>query len=233
MYFQLHKAWLDRRAALKALYYNQMNDSNSYDRIFLPNHNRKVVKFRKENELLTGWKELKSLKLPDKPQYRSKYNKDSAIRNEVLQSESDEEMISTTTPIDQLATDSVSMMKITRPIIDETTMASSTETLPTTSEYTTATKINEDLYSSINPRTSITATTMNPKGFASERGRINGPLMVNASTEANSAMGTSKLPINLNKLRPNAIWGKWQPWTECSRSCGGGVMSQSRQCLNR
>lgn len=31
----------------------------------------------------------------------------------------------------------------------------------------------------------------------------------------------------------NAIWGKWQKWTKCSRSCGGGVMSQSRQCLSR
>lgn len=31
----------------------------------------------------------------------------------------------------------------------------------------------------------------------------------------------------------NAIWGRWQKWTKCSRSCGGGVMSQSRQCLSR
>lgn len=31
----------------------------------------------------------------------------------------------------------------------------------------------------------------------------------------------------------NAVWGKWQKWTKCSRSCGGGVMSQSRQCVSR
>lgn len=31
----------------------------------------------------------------------------------------------------------------------------------------------------------------------------------------------------------NAIWGRWQKWTKCSRSCGGGVMSQSRHCLSR
>lgn len=31
----------------------------------------------------------------------------------------------------------------------------------------------------------------------------------------------------------NAVWGRWQKWTKCSRSCGGGVMSQSRQCLSR
>lgn len=35
------------------------------------------------------------------------------------------------------------------------------------------------------------------------------------------------------RRRSKAIWGRWQPWTECSRSCGGGVMSQSRQCMDR
>lgn len=30
-----------------------------------------------------------------------------------------------------------------------------------------------------------------------------------------------------------AIWGPWSTWSHCSRSCGGGVMSQSRQCLQR
>lgn len=35
------------------------------------------------------------------------------------------------------------------------------------------------------------------------------------------------------RRRSKAVWGRWQPWTECSRSCGGGVMSQSRQCLDR
>lgn len=31
----------------------------------------------------------------------------------------------------------------------------------------------------------------------------------------------------------NSIWGRWQKWTKCSRSCGGGVMSQTRHCLSR
>lgn len=36
-----------------------------------------------------------------------------------------------------------------------------------------------------------------------------------------------------NSTLTNAMWGRWQKWTKCSRSCGGGVMSQSRHCLSR
>lgn len=40
---------------------------------------------------------------------------------------------------------------------------------------------------------------------------------------------------NLRPNRPNAkaAWGRWHSWTTCSRSCGGGVMSQRRECLSR
>lgn len=43
-------------------------------------------------------------------------------------------------------------------------------------------------------------------------------------------------PVNQTKptrRRFRASWGKWQQWTTCSRSCGGGVMSQTRECLSR
>lgn len=42
-------------------------------------------------------------------------------------------------------------------------------------------------------------------------------------------------PMHRPKSRriSNAGWGRWQKWTKCSRSCGGGVMSQSRFCLSR
>lgn len=28
-------------------------------------------------------------------------------------------------------------------------------------------------------------------------------------------------------------WGEWSSWSTCSRSCGGGVMSQERHCLQQ
>lgn len=28
-------------------------------------------------------------------------------------------------------------------------------------------------------------------------------------------------------------WGEWAKWTACTRTCGGGVMSQERHCLKQ
>lgn len=28
-------------------------------------------------------------------------------------------------------------------------------------------------------------------------------------------------------------WGEWSSWSTCSRSCGGGVMSRERHCLQQ
>lgn len=27
-------------------------------------------------------------------------------------------------------------------------------------------------------------------------------------------------------------WGEWGPWTECTRTCGGGVQTMDRECNN-
>lgn len=28
-------------------------------------------------------------------------------------------------------------------------------------------------------------------------------------------------------------WGEWAKWTACTRTCGGGVMTQERHCLKQ
>lgn len=41
---------------------------------------------------------------------------------------------------------------------------------------------------------------------------------------------------NNNKTKYKKIiskWGQWTKWSHCSRVCGGGVKSQSRECLNK
>lgn len=36
-----------------------------------------------------------------------------------------------------------------------------------------------------------------------------------------------------NNITIKKSWGKWTPWSGCSRSCGEGVMSQSRECTEK
>lgn len=38
-------------------------------------------------------------------------------------------------------------------------------------------------------------------------------------------------PKKVNKSRRKVVWGAWHPWSQCSRSCGSGVMSQRRDCI--
>ncbi|KAK9874021.1 hypothetical protein WA026_002375 [Henosepilachna vigintioctopunctata] len=35
------------------------------------------------------------------------------------------------------------------------------------------------------------------------------------------------------RLHQNGIWSAWGAWSECSRTCGGGIMVQTRNCINR
>ncbi|XP_069621983.1 thrombospondin type-1 domain-containing protein 4 isoform X2 [Ranitomeya imitator] len=37
-------------------------------------------------------------------------------------------------------------------------------------------------------------------------------------------------PENIS-TESSGLWGSWGPWSACSRSCGGGVMEQTRPCL--
>lgn len=36
---------------------------------------------------------------------------------------------------------------------------------------------------------------------------------------------------SIKARRKQVIWGAWHPWSECSRTCGSGVMSQRRDCI--
>lgn len=46
-------------------------------------------------------------------------------------------------------------------------------------------------------------------------------------------MNRTRVDARTNRRVAKAAWGRWHPWTICSRSCGGGVMSQTRECLSR
>ncbi|XP_030561294.1 thrombospondin type-1 domain-containing protein 4 isoform X1 [Drosophila novamexicana] len=54
------------------------------------------------------------------------------------------------------------------------------------------------------------------------------PLTTTSTTTTTTTTRKPKL-----KGRPFPRWANWSPWSECSRSCGGGIMHQTRKCIDR
>lgn len=234
--FQFHKAWLERRAAMKALYYNQLNDSNSNnDRTFLPNYYRRIMKYGNENEGSPNWKELKSINTVDR-KHRIKMQKESASRNEVLQSDSEEDAagLTTTKPIDQLAVESTSTQQIIRterPISTTTVAIETTSMKPEASSTQRSSTETYRVVTSTRPDvSSANDTSREVKKVMAAENRT-----ADASPKKEMSRSSSERVLTARPapVQPKAFWSRWQPWTGCSRSCGGGVMSQSRQCLSR
>ncbi|XP_054741573.1 thrombospondin type-1 domain-containing protein 4 isoform X1 [Anastrepha obliqua] len=48
-----------------------------------------------------------------------------------------------------------------------------------------------------------------------------------------TGFSTTRRPHASPRQRAYPRWGNWSKWSECSRSCGGGVRFQQRKCINR
>ena len=58
--------------------------------------------------------------------------------------------------------------------------------------------------------------------------------ILNSVENAKSKFGNGKIgEENNGNLTVRHVFGPWSEWTECSRSCGGGVKSQHRKCWRR
>lgn len=55
----------------------------------------------------------------------------------------------------------------------------------------------------------------------------------NPDEQQPNVLNRTRIISRTNRRITRAAWGRWYSWTSCSRSCGGGVMSQSRECLSR
>lgn len=168
---QLHKAWLERRAMMKAQE-GALNNNNT----------QKLYYFNKR---------LSNLKLntSSAANFQRKHKKFRAQQNEVI-------------------IDSDSSLQ-------NLTQTTNLSTISNGSEYSTMYPITTpfDLTSSTVANTFDTTVVTPP------------------------TLNTTKYDKQTKKDRPNksrrrqVIWGAWHPWSECSRSCGSGVMSQSRDCI--
>lgn len=209
MNFQLHKAWLERRAERKRLHLQQQISKNNQTQA--TELWRSFYHHTNDDDLneITKPKRMKSsslLGLRLKSKYRNKYQKfqssDVSPKNDSIQSPK------------------------TTAIPYETKTVNATQS---TIELSTEKRIFEPKIDSITSNALLNGINSTNKPIEPI------PTTTEYSITYNATVNGVTQSLNATKQRKlsNAIWGRWQKWTKCSRSCGAGVMSQSRQCLSR
>lgn len=157
------------------------------------------------------------------------------------------DITATTTTTVASATEAASGTSSLISTVESTTagITKSIDELPANNNYVGRTTSETDTHAKINNRMNVNDVDTNGiNGILSSSTTTTTPLP--KPTPSTPALSTTEHSITYNvtvndlkrvqqKSRriSNAGWGRWQKWTKCSRSCGGGVMSQSRLCLSR
>lgn len=218
--FQLHKSWLAERAALKKQYLQTFSTNSTSSNIpFDPLYYRRLYKLSKETKL----KDSEHIKAPhpyalNKTQLTKKFH---ASDNDVLPIDDSKE--TTDTSVQQVTTILLpySSTSIETILKDNVTEPPRHLHSSTTGEFDATTERREVL--SLNT----------PNADFSNQVTESIKLPPSTTVSKNRRPGSGSVGRSRISRKSKGVWGQWQPWTQCSRSCGGGVMSQSRQCLNR
>lgn len=179
---QLHKAWLEKRAAAKAT-------TNSEKTAYF----RRVIKFKNKNE------PLDNNNISFVPDFESIQNRDNFLEKKYIEND----VLSSDEKIDFLTTTEY-----------QTTESSIDNTSQTTEEFIPTT----DIF--LSSSTSGVTTT----------------------TERSNEIITTTAPKRKKRpyfrrqhlyVKKTNNWGPWSGWNDCSRECGTGVKSQTRECFSR
>lgn len=215
----MHKRWLEQREQRKKLLMQERLAKNGAVDDFWSSYYR----YYKHDLNTTSQNDKKSRKKspPIGIHLKSQRKKPQQnLKNPILSNESLYISTSTTTTTAPLI-----------PFVTETTTAGIIKTKNelqfsgraenTTSEITSRARINDRITLNQTTTSEINEITSTPTEHS-----------ITYNVTVNNPKGGQTHRPKGKKLS-NAIWGRWQKWTKCSRNCGGGVMSQSRQCLSR
>lgn len=219
----MHKKWLEQREQRKRLLIAERLASNGTIKDFWPSY----YHYRPDLNT-TSHNERKSRRKPLDLQLKSKRKKhqQQIFENSVLPNESYN--ITTSTPA--ITTSTTTLIPLTSYVTEQTTATGITKTTDELQVTNRVESTTSEINTHINDRMNLNETT-------------NSQTIEMTSTTTEHSITYNVTALNPKGVRPanrlkgmkqsNAIWGRWQKWTKCSRSCGGGVMSQSRLCLNR
>lgn len=159
------------------------------------------------------------LKLKAKRKKHQHMQTNFVLPNELIDISTSKTVTTTTLPTTPFVTAESTTAGITK---------STDELQPSNREPNTTSEINSETH--INDRMNFNETATNRTVHITST-------TTEHSITYNVTADNPKIGKNVNRSkgkRPsNALWSRWQKWTKCSRSCGGGVSSQSRECLSR
>lgn len=225
--FQIHKTWLEQRAARKQLYLQSFvngtisNDNNNLWPLYYRHHKHDLnASFRNDKKP----KPLKSTLLNHHRRIKSKNKQQSLSKNPLITNDisEDSKIHLTTVTISPLTIDS------TTNGITKSTGELNLNITSTTPKMTSTPNDHIKLF--------ISNETTTSKKYDELPTTTEHSFSYNVVDKSNRSLNESRRRQNSTKTKTkisNALWGRWQKWTKCSRNCGGGVMSQSRHCLSR
>lgn len=214
--FQYHKKWLQERRSMKKNLLLRSQNSDASDLSLSTTKYRPPLLYQRKKNPWTESKNFNENQLNTAMAHKS-------VQNDVLQQsdmikarEDSENDVTYTMPTTATTTTTGESVSVQNEILSARRRADLLDT-------TTASTMPTNRMANVTP-ISIPA-------LASDNNVVKA--VIESSTAEHPNINGTRLDSRTNRRVAKAAWGRWHRWTTCSRSCGGGVMSQSRECLSR
>lgn len=224
--FQYHQKWLQERRSMKKNMYLRSHHADASDRFLSTTNYRPLMLNHRKKNLRNDTKSAKMSKYFNSNQLDMP-KRQKSVQNDFFQQPNEMKG----------QTEFENDITYTVPTTVSTTTTTTTMAGPMVSvqnEVLSAHRHNDLL--------PTTATSTMPTNRMVNVTPISIPALADNNSVVKAVIESPTERPNINRTRaasrPNsrivkAAWGRWHPWTTCSRSCGGGVMSQTRECLSR